>query len=146
MPIVVWSTALNQKTVCIIYLSATQLPVSHAYFFKYIDLLDSYLNGPRTLSQDRLSYLIISHAQDCTTTSPPTPAHSSSGDEASYDILICATHFLGDGMALHQFANDFFGLLGGPLTRDELSGALAAEWQTRCSKLHGDQVKPESDV
>jgi hypothetical protein len=30
-----------------------------------------------------------------------------------HELFICAAHFIGDGMALHQFANDFFGLLDG---------------------------------
>ena len=32
--------------------------------------------------------------------------------EGNFDLLICATHFLGDGMALHQFAHEFLSLLG----------------------------------
>ncbi len=40
-------------------------------------------------------------------------------------------HFLGDGMALHQFANDFFGLLGGEKSDDELREMLHEEWRVR---------------
>lgn len=37
-------------------------------------------------------------------------------------------------MALHQFANDFFSLLGGSKDEDELEGVLRTEWETRCNK------------
>ncbi|GAA5969180.1 hypothetical protein JCM11641_007500 [Rhodosporidiobolus odoratus] len=68
-------------------------------------LLDVYLNGSRTLSDCRLAYLVIS-------TSAPTFA-SDSTEEQEYDFLLFSTHFLGDGMALHTTANEFFTLLGG---------------------------------
>ncbi|GAA5859673.1 hypothetical protein JCM8547_006187 [Rhodosporidiobolus lusitaniae] len=67
-------------------------------------LLDAYLNGPRTLSDDRLAYLVIS---------TPESTFSSRDDEQEYDFFLFSTHFLGDGMALHTTANEFFTLLGG---------------------------------
>ena len=91
-----------------------------------IELIDSYLNGPRTLSNDRLSYLIVSSRMSST---------NSMENAGDYDFLICATHFLGDGMALHQFANDFFGLLGSSSTTSDLAMLLSEEWHTRCAKL-----------
>ena len=64
-----------------------------------------------------------------------TPVSEDSGAEADrlhqYELLICAMHFLGDGMALHQFANDFFGLLGGDKSDDELRDMLHEEWRVR---------------
>ncbi|KAF6766679.1 hypothetical protein DFP72DRAFT_867287 [Ephemerocybe angulata] len=81
------------------------------------ELLNDYLNGPRTLSNERLSYLIVSSAV----------SNESCGDEeVSFDLLICSTHFLGDGMALHQFAHEFLSLLG---NNDEhaLLGILESE-------------------
>lgn len=74
------------------------------------------------------------------TPSPPNltlEADSASADEGEielqreYELLICAMHFLGDGMALHQFANDFFGLLGGAQSDEELRDLLQEEWRTR---------------
>lgn len=109
-------------------------------------LIDSYLNGPRTLSSERLSYLIVSHAPtlDVQLPTPPlTPristetsaelsAHLTSDDRVfNHELLICAGHFIGDGMALHQFANDFFGLLGGDLSQEELDQLVADEWKRR---------------
>ncbi|KAK7058449.1 hypothetical protein VNI00_002083 [Paramarasmius palmivorus] len=94
------------------------------------ELLDSYLNGPRTLSNERLSFLVVS--QD--------PAHEGGSNEGlqdnrstngNYDILICATHFLGDGMALHTFANDFFNLLCNN-NEVQLHDLLQKEWILRC--------------
>ncbi|RDB28633.1 hypothetical protein Hypma_015825 [Hypsizygus marmoreus] len=98
------------------------------------ELVDSYLNGPRTLSKDRISYLIVS---------PHGPSqHEASGDiTTECEFLICATHFLGDGMALHQFANDFFGLLGSSSTMNYLAFILSAEWQTRCGKFQDEPIK-----
>jgi hypothetical protein len=61
------------------------------------DILDNYLNGPRTLSNQNLGYLFIR-----------SPDHG----EGEYEIMLCATHFLGDGMALHTFMNEFYTLLG----------------------------------
>jgi len=94
------------------------------------ELIDSYLNGRRTLSNDRLSYLVVSSR--ISTTDPAENADNC-------DFLICATHFLGDGMALHQFANDFFGLLGSSSTGD-LAILLSNEWQMRCAKLDDSAV------
>ncbi|KAF8913145.1 hypothetical protein CPB84DRAFT_1812064 [Gymnopilus junonius] len=54
-----------------------------------------------------------------------------SKDGQNYDFLICATHFLGDGMALHQFANDFFSLLGSPSSEDDLRRNLKADLLAR---------------
>ncbi|KAG1783532.1 hypothetical protein EV702DRAFT_1208638 [Suillus placidus] len=90
------------------------------------ELIDSYLNGARTLSNDRLSYLIPSL----------TPRSMSPFDECespsyNHDIMICAAHFLGDGMALHQFANDLFVLLGGDKTIAELEAQLKEELSSR---------------
>jgi hypothetical protein len=83
------------------------------------ELIDSYLNGPRTLSDDRLSYLILSQTEASDTELP------------RHELLICATHFLGDGMALHQFANDFFSLLGSAKTDSELETEVHKEYQIR---------------
>ena len=93
-----------------------------------IALIDAYLNGDRTLSNDRLSYLIIS--SDCANTIIPTD-HSLESVKKNYDLMICATHFLGDGMALHQFANDFFVLLGSYMNEMALLEKLIIEWSEK---------------
>jgi hypothetical protein len=83
-------------------------------------LIDAYLNGARTLSIDRLSYLIIGSDNANTPESVK-----------NYNLMICATHFLGDGMALHQFANDFFVLLGSYMDETALLEKLTAEWSEK---------------
>lgn len=92
-----------------------------------IELIDAYLNGDRTLSNDRLSYLIIS--SDSANTNISTDHNPES--VKNYDLLICATHFLGDGMALHQFANDFFVILGSSIDETALLKKLTAEWSEK---------------
>ena len=74
------------------------------------ELLDGYLNGPRTLSVERLSYLVVSE------------------EGPSFNVLFCATHYIGDGMALHQTANAFFTLLA--LSEHDLALKLDEEWNT----------------
>ncbi|PBK76813.1 hypothetical protein ARMSODRAFT_1012034 [Armillaria solidipes] len=115
------------------------------------ELIDSYLNGPRTLSADRLSFLIISSVDEGpslpsppSTPIPSTTAPHGTNASVNHDILICATHFLGDGMALHQFANDFFSLLGSSKDENELEGVLRTEWETRCNKADDEHTLPSS--
>ncbi|GAA6006593.1 hypothetical protein JCM10207_004987 [Rhodosporidiobolus poonsookiae] len=67
-------------------------------------LLDAYLNGPRTLSDRRLAYLLVSTPEATFSSSDPTT-------EQEYDVFFFATHFIGDGMALHTTADEFFSLL-----------------------------------
>ena len=77
------------------------------------ELIDSYLNGPRTLSDQRISSLILSTGNSIPTPPiPSTPLLDNDQPESDFDLLICATHFLGDAMALHQLAYEFFTLLG----------------------------------
>ncbi|TFK30927.1 hypothetical protein FA15DRAFT_662997 [Coprinopsis marcescibilis] len=80
------------------------------------DLIDSYLNGPRTLSNDRLSYLFIS-----------SPEGQSDDAETEHNWMLCTTHYIGDGMALHATANDFFTLLGNDNDEAKLRALLHSE-------------------
>lgn len=100
------------------------------------ELIGNYLNGERTLSNQRISYLIISSDTAPLPTPPLTPRELSDVPETepdhNYDLLICAAHFLGDGMALHQFANDFFGLLASERSLQELEILLNEEWNQSC--------------
>lgn len=112
-----------------------------------LDLIDSYLNGPRTLSNERLSYLIVSQTPKLDGSLPIPSASAAPPDQLTdadgvldYELLICAAHFIGDGMALHQFANDFFGLLGGASSQEELDQLVSNEWKQRWGET------PISDV
>lgn len=136
MPISIWNIVPKGKMVSRI----GQIHIYSPLTTFASDLIDSYLNGPRTLSNDRLSYLIVSQSDfdDILLSPPPSPSVElesidldEDGSTSNYDILICATHFLGDGMALHQFANDFFGILGSSQNNAELVGTLEQEWETR---------------
>jgi hypothetical protein len=48
---------------------------------------------------------------------------------------MCATHFLGDGMALHLLANDFFLLLGSRMNETALLEKLTIEWSEKYIKV-----------
>ena len=74
-------------------------------------VLDRYLNGDRTLNDDKLAALMITSATKKDELRPDDEAEQL----VEYDFWLFATHFLGDGMALHTTANEFFGLLGGEL-------------------------------
>lgn len=76
-------------------------------------------------------------------TPPPTPHLSTASDTPpvetrQYELLICAMHFIGDGMALHQFANDFFTLLGSEKSTPELESQLESEWHERWANASDD--------
>lgn len=64
------------------------------------EVIDKYLNGRRTLSDNRLATLIISN----------TASEFSNGTDSAQDYYFnfFTTHFVGDGMALHTTANEFF--------------------------------------
>jgi hypothetical protein len=88
------------------------------------------------LSNDRLSYLVVSQGGTSLPSPPLTPGSTSASDEQespsyNHDLMICATHFNGDGMALHLFANDFFGLLGSGKTISDLEALLKEELSCR---------------
>ncbi|KAK7064108.1 putative 15-O-acetyltransferase Tri3 [Favolaschia claudopus] len=88
-------------------------------------MIDQYLNGPRTLSNEHLSHLVVSQPSEDDTA-------DSTCDVQNYDLLLCATHFLGDGMALHNFANDFFALLASDRVDEDLELLLTEEWYSKC--------------
>ncbi|WVR08639.1 hypothetical protein IAU60_005696 [Kwoniella sp. DSM 27419] len=79
------------------------------------DLIDAYLNGPRTLSNDRLGYMFVKAVDG---------PSGSSDDKASFEVMLCATHYLGDGMALHTFMNEFYTLLGSDKTTDDFADMI----------------------
>ncbi|CAK5272170.1 unnamed protein product [Mycena citricolor] len=63
------------------------------------ELFSAYMDGPRILSDERLSFLVIS-------SQGPQDVHSS-----EYGIFMCAPHFLGDGTALHLTTHELVSLL-----------------------------------
>lgn len=87
-------------------------------------ILNDYLNGPRTLSNNQLSALIIGHY------SFPNDDETES---VEYNVVLCTTHFIGDGHALHTTMTELFSLLGGKCESDDeimdLRKALEKEWE-----------------
>lgn len=75
---------------------------------------------------------------------PIAPQDEASVPEAQCDILICAMHFIGDGMALHTFANDFFGLLGSDRSDADLNAMLQEDWEMRWRDKQSDVSSPSS--
>ncbi|THV07842.1 hypothetical protein K435DRAFT_847650 [Dendrothele bispora CBS 962.96] len=80
------------------------------------ELISDYMNGPRTLSNDHLSYLIISI--------PSGDVESAAQATLQYDLLMCAPHFVGDGSSLHQCTHELFALLASPLSNAQISEEL----------------------
>lgn len=125
------------------------------------ELIDAYLNGPRTLGEDRIAMLMLGNIPQDGRDAIPTPASTPSPetgrkeafppfeDVREFDLLICATHYVGDGMALHTFANEFFNLIAGKnelgkeRSTEEIEEMLEREWQTRFGqKLPTKNVLP----
>jgi hypothetical protein len=62
---------------------------------------------------------------------PVWPLERLDDKPVDYELFICAAHSIGDGMALHQFANDFFGLLGSANSEEAMEQLVADEWKQR---------------
>ncbi|KAF5366062.1 hypothetical protein D9757_012394 [Collybiopsis confluens] len=75
------------------------------------DLISNYLNGPRTLSDERMSYLVISN---------PMESIYDDGHNGQFELLMCAPHFIGDGASLHQCTHEFVTLLASPQSSYDL--------------------------
>ena len=58
-------------------------------------------------------------------------------------MLFAAMHYLGDGMALHQCANDFFRLVASDKSDEELAKIFEDEWETRVGR-DATKLRPES--
>ncbi|KIJ33989.1 hypothetical protein M422DRAFT_233571 [Sphaerobolus stellatus SS14] len=69
-----------------------------------------------------------------------------------FNLLICAVHFLGDGVALHTLANDLFSLLASSSTSEgkeppsiaELNATLEREWVEAWANVTDIAVLPPS--
>jgi hypothetical protein len=76
-----------------------------------IDLISTYLNDARVLSSDRLAMLFV----------------VAEGNSERYQIMLCTTHYVGDGMALHTFMNEFYTLLGSDKSVVELAALIESQ-------------------
>ncbi|KAJ6616455.1 hypothetical protein B0H10DRAFT_1395661 [Mycena sp. CBHHK59/15] len=77
------------------------------------ELISAYMDGPRILSNEYLSFLVIS-----------VPENLSGDHTADYDLLMCAPHFIGDGTALHQSTHELLCLVTSEKTDAELAEGL----------------------
>jgi len=104
-----------------------------AFKFEQSDqaILDEYLNGPRTLSDQKLASLWIStECSEADYSSLLSNTKEGQDESVQFSFWLLATHFLGDGMALHTTANEFFYLLGGGLEEAE-SANKGLEWDVK---------------
>ncbi|KZT60374.1 hypothetical protein CALCODRAFT_480680 [Calocera cornea HHB12733] len=117
------------------------------------EVILDYLNGPRLLSKEQPAYLLF--ARERPTSAPPAdetrptpeasprldtpPAVTEGPEQAEFHFCLCTTHYLGDGMALHKTANEFFHLLGGELSESDLTELFEREWAERYDLPGGDQ-------
>ncbi|KAJ7512508.1 hypothetical protein B0H11DRAFT_484253 [Mycena galericulata] len=77
------------------------------------ELISTYMDGPRKLSNEYLSYLVISEGEN-----------APGSDVSEYNILMCAPHFIGDGTALHQSTHELLYLVTSNKTDAELAMEL----------------------
>jgi hypothetical protein len=126
-----------------------------------LDIVDAYLNGPRTLGNDMLACLVVragtrreteqfgacgpervpesqssaapeANSNPNTTgtlpsTTLPNPNSVSSDELELFEVMLCTTHYVGDGMALHTFMNELYTLLGSGRSDVELMVLLESE-------------------
>lgn len=74
-----------------------------------------------------------------------TPATGDDDAEQEYDFFLFCTHFIGDGMALHSTANEFFTLLSGVPTSEgveskNVEAILSARGEEPSQALAGDEA------
>jgi hypothetical protein len=53
-----------------------------------------------------------------------------SAGELEFNWMLCATHYIADGMALHTIANDFFTLLGSDHDESQLRAIIHSEFNS----------------
>ncbi|KAF8589400.1 hypothetical protein K439DRAFT_1658001 [Ramaria rubella] len=81
------------------------------------DLIFNYMNGPRMLSNEHISHLIISRT---------TNEYENEND---HHIFMCAPHFTGDGTSLHQATHELLVLLASTRSDAELYRELEGQLQ-----------------
>lgn len=114
--------------------------------------MNTYLNGPRTLSNDRLAYIVIATPGETpnfpfstpnnefarslanVTLLPPMPSlqqfPTASGPALQdFHYLLATPHCLGDGMALYRMSDEFFQLVASDHTDEGLEHLVFQEWE-----------------
>lgn len=96
-----------------------------------VDLIRAYLNGPRQLSASLLSKLVFSLSPSQPSSSATAAPDQGEKKEEAWDVLFATTHYVGDGMALHAFMNEFYTLIFGGGEDGGLEGVLEREKDER---------------
>lgn len=99
---------------------------SRRFRYAHADVVDNYLNGPRTLNDASLSTLVF--VGPAFMTPPSSPGRKA--PDTKYEFMLCAAHFIGDGMALHTFMNEFYTLLGSNLDVSDLEHMIDQQLDT----------------
>lgn len=105
-------------------------PVLRFFVGGGVDLIRAYLNGPRQLSASLLSKLVFSLSPSQPSSAAVAPDQDEKKEEA-WDVLFATTHYVGDGMALHAFMNEFYTLIFGGGEEGGLEGVLEREMDER---------------
>ncbi|KAE9398879.1 hypothetical protein BT96DRAFT_920492, partial [Gymnopus androsaceus JB14] len=103
------------------------------------ELISNYLNGSRTLSDEKMSYMVIS---------TPSTSNSSPQELKTYNLLLCAPHYIGDGSSLHQCVHDLFELLVGERETEDLLklNETAVDWVNRLPPPLESRIPPAAKV
>jgi hypothetical protein len=105
-------------------------------------MTDSYLNGPRILSSEKLSCLVVAQPWRSGQTADISSSPETRDTIRDVRFMLSTTHYVGDGVSLHTWANHFFGLLGSQKTQKELDNLLQNEWDLRWANLRRDVCCP----
>lgn len=102
------------------------------------ELVDAYLNGPRTLSADLLCKIVISIPPALPAGAPPDPVYVNPaapngvvGHNTNFDFMFLAGHFLADGVSFAVIANEFLTLLSSDMNEEDLSNLVQSEIDAR---------------
>ncbi|CDZ97947.1 hypothetical protein [Phaffia rhodozyma] len=103
------------------------------------ELVDAFLNGPRTLSDKLLAKISIS--------TPPAPKEGEkdprdifpnpanpvgvTGENKHFEFMFFAGHFLGDGVSFAVIANEFLTLIANDMTDEDLGALVQTEIDAR---------------
>lgn len=103
------------------------------------ELVDAFLNGPRTLSKDLLSKILISRPPPVAAgqkapeiyPNPSSPFNAQNPENEHFEFMFFSGHFLGDGVSFAVIANEFLTLLASDMAEEDLSVLVQSEIDAR---------------
>lgn len=100
------------------------------------ELVDRYLNGPRTLSPDLLAKVLVSRPPPSLDTpeifpNPSSPFNAQDPANEHFEFMFFAGHFLGDGVSFAVLANEFMTLCASDMGEEDLSVLVQSEIDAR---------------